>query len=165
MSIESTVKAYQAVQQAAVSIGSDIKRVAASGSLFVILGPNDVSAITALSVFEAQAALITKRLTGLEALHKSAGLAVPTADAEGGTTVGTRRSRPHWTGDQRGHRPCRSLQSRRHVRRQPPFPESPSGVRRHRRPIGAARQGLLPGSHAGLSPRAVSGPENAHRHR
>jgi hypothetical protein len=80
-SIENTVRAYEALQTLAPAIAAEIVKERNEG-VFVILGATDRTALTALSVFEAQAILTRTRLDELQRLKTHDALAVPTATSE-----------------------------------------------------------------------------------
>jgi hypothetical protein len=76
-SIENTVKSYASVIELAPDIAKAIVEGREEG-VFVILGPADRHALTALSAFETQATLTKNGLDALEKLKTSDALKVPT---------------------------------------------------------------------------------------
>jgi hypothetical protein len=80
--IENTVKAYEAVHEAAATIAQSIRNGRAPNSVYVILSANDANNIAGLSVFEAQAALIGNRLESIDGLKTSSALRLPTLVSE-----------------------------------------------------------------------------------
>ena len=79
--IENTVMAYETVNGLARPIADAIVRGRDHGT-YIIIGSGDRSALTALSVFEGQADLLTKRLNDVNAMKDKDALAYPKAGSE-----------------------------------------------------------------------------------
>lgn len=77
VTIENTVKAYEAVRDAAATIAQGIVKDHPNDSVYVILGTGDVTAQTGLSVFEAQTDLIKKRLETIDKFKTAEGMMLP----------------------------------------------------------------------------------------
>jgi len=81
VTIENTVKAYEAVRDAAATIAAGIVTGSPADKVYVILGTGDTTALAGLSVFEAQASLIKKRLLDIDHLKDDPGMTVPTEES------------------------------------------------------------------------------------